>query len=63
MSASLEEEKKALLERMHASRTNYRSSFIHADENQRDHDPHVFPRSHTFRFLTGWMFKWKRNRD
>ncbi|MGH8684004.1 MAG: hypothetical protein ACREUM_01495 [Nitrosospira sp.] len=52
MSASLEEEKKALLERMHASRSAYRSRFMHADEGPRAHDAHAFPRSHTFKFLT-----------
>ncbi len=51
MSDALENEKKALLERMHASRSTYRSRFIHADE---DHhvDTQSFPRSHTFKFLT-----------
>ena len=51
MSDPLEDEKRALLERMRASRNAYRSRFIHADE---DHhvDTHSFPRSHTFKFLT-----------
>ena len=51
MSDPLEDEKKALLERMRASRNAYRSRFIHADE---DHhvDTQSFPRSHTFKFLT-----------
>lgn len=51
MSDVLEDEKKALLERMRASRNAYRSRFIHADE---DHhvDTQSFPRSHTFKFLT-----------
>lgn len=51
MSDALEDEKRALLERMRASRSAYRSRFIHADE---DHhvDTRSFPRSHTFKFLT-----------
>ena len=54
MSASLEDEKKAILERMHASRRAYRSRFMPEPE---DHppavqDPGAFPRSHTFKFLT-----------
>jgi hypothetical protein len=51
MSDALEDEKRALLERMRASRNAYRSRFLHADE---DHhvDTHSFPRSHTFKFLT-----------
>ena len=50
MSDALEDEKRALLERMRASRNAYRSRFLHADE---DHhvDTHSFPRSHTFKFL------------
>jgi hypothetical protein len=54
MSASLEDEKKALLERMHASRSAYRSQFGHVDEDHDADDAHAhpFPRSHTFRFLT-----------
>ena len=51
MSDALEDEKKALLERMHTSRSAYRSRFVHANE---DHpaDTRSFPRSHTFKFLT-----------
>lgn len=52
MSASLEDEKKALLERMHASRDAYRSMFNHADEDHPADATHAFPRSHTFKFLT-----------
>ncbi|MDQ3185524.1 MAG: hypothetical protein M3Q16_03485 [Pseudomonadota bacterium] len=53
MSASLEDEKKTLLERMHASRSAYRSQFMHADEDHRlVHDSYAFPRSRTFKFLT-----------
>ena len=60
MSASLEEEKRALLERMHASRSAYRSRFMHADENHHPNDAQAFPRSYTFKFLNGLMFKRKR---
>ncbi|KIO50240.1 hypothetical protein [Nitrosospira sp. NpAV] len=53
MSASLEDEKKALLDRMHASRDAYRSRFSHMEEEDVPADAlHVFPRSHTFKFLT-----------
>jgi hypothetical protein len=52
MSASLEDEKKALLDRMHASRNAYRSMFSHADEDVPADVSHAFPRSHTFKFLT-----------
>jgi len=52
MSDSLEEEKKMLLERMHASRSAYRSRFIHAAEDSPPPEAHAFPRSHTFKFLT-----------
>jgi hypothetical protein len=51
MSDALEDEKKALLERMRASRNAYRSRFIHANENHHV-DTQSFPRSHTFKFLT-----------
>jgi len=52
MSDSLEEEKKMLLERMHASRSAYRSRFIHATEDSPPPEAHAFPRSYTFKFLT-----------
>jgi hypothetical protein len=53
MSIPLEDERKALLERMRASRRYYRSVFIPADEQADDaNDLQVFPRSHTFKFLT-----------
>ncbi len=52
MSDPLEDEKKALLERMHATRKAYRSRFVPADEDHHAKDAQAFPRSHTFRFLT-----------
>jgi len=52
MSDALEDEKKALLERMHASRKAYRSRFAPAEEEYPVKDAQAFPRSHTFRFLT-----------
>ncbi|MDN5881009.1 MAG: hypothetical protein L0H37_01425 [Nitrosospira sp.] len=56
MNTSLEEEKRALLERMHASRRNFRSRFVDEDEDEDAHDhaddADAFPRSHTFKFLT-----------
>jgi hypothetical protein len=62
MSTPLEEEKRALLERMRASRKNYRSRFpseTHHDPQHSHasptasslHSEHPFPRSHTFRFI------------
>lgn len=60
MSTSLEEERRALLARMHASREVYRSRFPsqthpepnppHATAPTLSHE-HPFPRSHTFRFM------------
>jgi hypothetical protein len=52
MSTPLEDEQKALLERMEASRRSYRSMFVHGDEDEQVHDMHAFPRSHTFKFIT-----------
>ncbi|ODT74244.1 MAG: hypothetical protein ABS69_12415 [Nitrosomonadales bacterium SCN 54-20] len=52
MSTSLEYEKKALLERMHASRREYRSKYGHEDEGTQPTGDDVFPRSRTFRFIT-----------
>jgi hypothetical protein len=51
MSTSLEYEKKALLERMHASRREYRSRYGHEDERMQATGDDVFPRSRTFRFI------------
>jgi len=51
MSTSLEYEKKALLERMHASRREYRSRYGHEDERTQATGDDVFPRSRTFRFI------------
>lgn len=53
MSSSLEDERKAILERMSASRGNYRRMFAHEEDSHRQaDDAHTFPRSHTFKFLT-----------
>jgi hypothetical protein len=52
MSDALEDEKKALLERMHASRKAYRSRFVHPEDEHPVKDVQAFPRSHTFKFLT-----------
>jgi hypothetical protein len=64
MSTPLEEERRALLERMRASRENYRSRFPDEPGSQAHYKPqhqhlhapsppndHAFPRSHTFRFV------------
>jgi hypothetical protein len=59
MSTPLEEERRALLARMHASREVYRSRFPSHPELNHPHAPtapplsheHAFPRSHTFRFI------------
>lgn len=52
MSNSLEDERKAILERMSASRRNYRLMFAHKDNHEQANDTHTFPRSHTFKLLT-----------
>lgn len=52
MSIPLEDERKALLERMRESRQRYRSVFIPEDEHDEPADIGVFPRSHTFKFIT-----------
>lgn len=52
MSNSLEEERKAILERMSASRRNYRLMFAHEDSHEQANHTHTFPRSHTFKLLT-----------
>ena len=51
MSTSLEYEKKALLERMNATRREYRSRYGHEDERTQATGDDVFPRSRTFRFI------------
>ncbi|MBN9123134.1 MAG: hypothetical protein J0I60_00150, partial [Nitrosospira sp.] len=59
MSMPLEEEKRALLARMQASRELYRSRFPPRTQPEQSHDPaasplhseQLFPRSHTFRFV------------
>lgn len=51
MSTSLEYERKALLERMRASRREYRSRYAHEDEQMQVMGDDVFPRSRTFRFI------------
>jgi hypothetical protein len=53
MSTPLENERRALLERMNASREDYRSRFVHTED---EHHPavrptDVFPRSRTFKFI------------
>jgi len=52
MSIPLEDERKALLERMRESRRHYRSVLIPADEHDEPADIHAFPRSRTFKFIT-----------
>jgi len=51
MSNSLEDERKAILERMSASRRNYWHMFAHEDSHEHANEAHAFPRSHTFKFL------------
>jgi hypothetical protein len=51
MRRPLEDERNALLERMHASRTTYRSEFSHAEEQVDAPAADVFPRSETFKFV------------
>jgi len=53
MSGALEDERNALLERMHASRKTYRSELTHAKEQVqvRIDDADAFPRSETFKFI------------
>jgi hypothetical protein len=59
MSTPLEEERRALLARMQASRKDYRSRFPSHHEPQQPHlssastlsTEQAFPRSHTFRFV------------
>jgi hypothetical protein len=54
MRISLEEERKAILERMDTSRRTYRQMFGHEREPEHEHpsEPGTFPRSHTFKFIT-----------
>lgn len=52
MNTSLENEKKAVLERMSASRKNYRFRLADKDEQSQRAHANVFPRSRTFRFAT-----------
>jgi hypothetical protein len=55
MSDELEQERNALLERMHASRNNYRSELVHTEETEepgRRATTDAFPRSQTFKFIT-----------
>lgn len=52
MNNSLEDERKALLEQMSASRRTYRSKFMPADEQEQEDETYAFPRSHTFKFIT-----------
>lgn len=53
MSTPLENERKALLDRMDASRKDYRTRFVHIEDEH--HQPalstDVFPRSRTFKFI------------
>jgi hypothetical protein len=52
MSNSLEDERKAILERMSASRRNYRNMFALEDSQEHANEARAFPRSHTFKFIT-----------
>jgi hypothetical protein len=58
MSDELEQERNALLERMHASRNTYRSELVHTEETEETEEPgrrattDAFPRSQTFKFIT-----------
>jgi hypothetical protein len=51
MRRPLEDERNALLERMHASRTTYRSELSHVEEQVDAVAADVFPRSETFKFV------------
>jgi len=51
MSGALEDERNALLERMHASRKTYRCELTHAKEQVQAPIDDVFPRSETFKFI------------
>jgi hypothetical protein len=52
MNHSLEEERKAILERMDASRRSLRQMLSDEEEHKRPFAANTFPRSHTFKFLT-----------
>jgi hypothetical protein len=55
MSSDLEQDRNALLERMHASRNNYRFELVHTEEpgrTGRTAGADAFPRSRTFKFIT-----------
>jgi len=51
MSGALEDERNALLERMHASRKTYRSELTPAEGPVQAPTDDVFPRSETFKFI------------
>ncbi|PTR13467.1 MULTISPECIES: hypothetical protein [unclassified Nitrosospira] len=51
MSSELEQERNALLERMHASRNNYRSELVYTEEPRQTVTVDAFPRSQTFKFI------------
>jgi hypothetical protein len=51
MTRELEEERNALLERMHASRKTYRSELTPPKEQVQAPANDVFPRSETFKFI------------
>jgi hypothetical protein len=54
MSNPLEDERRAILERMSASRETYRDMFAREDSHEHEHvdEAHAFPRSRTFKFIT-----------
>jgi hypothetical protein len=51
MNNSLEEERRAILEQMDASRRSLRQMFSDKEEHQHPSADNTFPRSHTFKFL------------
>ena len=51
MNHSLEEERKAILERMDASRRSLRQMLSDEEEHKHPFAANTFPRSHTFKFL------------
>ena len=52
MRSELEQERNALLERMHTSRNIYRSELSHTEEPGRTITATEFPRSRTFKFIS-----------
>ena len=52
MRSELEQERNALLERMHTSRNIYRSELAHPEEPGRTVTFDAFPRSRTFKFIS-----------